>query len=431
MRIALIHPSLSAARGDVRMKKGGGENVVVWLAAGLARKGHDVHVFVASYSDEAYGARESQPFAVHEMGGPEWRPSSLLEMWRFASRMRRHWAQFDLVSSHGYPSYMWVVLAKLRCTRFPPVVWYCDEPDRVLYDREFNAHFSFADQGAVGGEPGRIRRDHEAARRSSSFSPSQLLPTAGRLRLVRALDRRYVRSMSGVLANSRFTAARLETIYGPDVQVIPCSPGIPTLGQVAQQLGPDVVSIGRLLPSKNVDTLLRAMRLLADRGVAARLRIVGVGPDETRLHILTRQLGLEDWVLFRGLVPDEKMAAEFTSARVLAYVPFDEPFGLVPLEAGLRGIPSVVSSHGGPAETVLDEVTGLHADASSISSVADGLGRLLGDARLASNLGTAMRQQVLDNYTVERFVDRFQAAVVALHPDRRITIETTPMAGCR
>src|SRR5215212_11181348 len=57
LRIAMIHPSLANARGDARMRKGGGENAVAWLAEALGRRGHRVHLLTSAYDDEMYGPR--------------------------------------------------------------------------------------------------------------------------------------------------------------------------------------------------------------------------------------------------------------------------------------------------------------------------------------------------------------------------------------
>jgi glycosyltransferase involved in cell wall biosynthesis len=220
--------------------------------------------------------------------------------------------------------------------------------------------------------------------------------------------------MGVVLANSRFTMDRLRVIYGPDLRVRPCIPGIPSPEHppIAGRLGADVLSLGRLLPSKNIDTVLHAVRLLVNRGQHVRLRIAGAGPHGDALRALARRLGLDEHVTFLGeLRRHDELAAAFVSARVLAFMSFDEPLGLVPLEAGLWGVPSVVSNHGGPAETVVDGVTGIHADPSSPESVADGLARLLNDEDLAMRLGEAMRREVLNEYTVARFADRFEAEV--------------------
>ena len=56
MRIALVHPSLATARGDSKMKRGGAENVVVWLAAELARRIAQVHRPYHSALEEALEA---------------------------------------------------------------------------------------------------------------------------------------------------------------------------------------------------------------------------------------------------------------------------------------------------------------------------------------------------------------------------------------
>jgi D-inositol-3-phosphate glycosyltransferase len=108
--------------------------------------------------------------------------------------------------------------------------------------------------------------------------------------------------------------------------------------------------------------------------------------------------------LFLGTLTDEEVQQQYRQADAVVYVPFDEPMGLVPLEAALHEVPAVVSNHGGPAEVVIHEQTGLHVDAASPEEIADALHRLAGDEALRHRLGAAARERVLREMSFARYL---------------------------
>lgn len=114
---------------------------------------------------------------------------------------------------------------------------------------------------------------------------------------------------------------------------------------------PRVLSIGRMVPRKGVDTVVRAMRHVP----GAELVIAGGGPgdeESTRLRALADGLGVGDRVRLIGSVSRAGVPALMRSADVLVTVPWYEPFGMVPLEALACGVPVVASAVGGHLDTV-------------------------------------------------------------------------------
>jgi glycosyltransferase involved in cell wall biosynthesis len=128
----------------------------------------------------------------------------------------------------------------------------------------------------------------------------------------------------------------------------------------ARAAEPLFVFTGRLAREKGVATLLHAIARVRDQGVAARLRVVGDGPERPALDRLTQKLGLRNAVEFTGWVPLPDVEAHLTDAWALvAPSVWAEPLGLTALEAIVRGIPVVASAAGGFTETVEPGVSGL------------------------------------------------------------------------
>ena len=110
--------------------------------------------------------------------------------------------------------------------------------------------------------------------------------------------------------------------------------------------------LGRLSPEKGLLQLLQGWRLLKAR--SARLVVAGEGPERRHLETFCREHGLNN-VEFRGFVSARDQDALWQGARALI-VPsiWEEPFGLVVLEAWAHGRPALVASRGGLPEIVTE-----------------------------------------------------------------------------
>ncbi|MBV8279649.1 MAG: glycosyltransferase family 4 protein [Verrucomicrobia bacterium] len=118
--------------------------------------------------------------------------------------------------------------------------------------------------------------------------------------------------------------------------------------------------LGRLSAEKGLWQLLQGWRLL--RAGTAKLVIAGDGPERTRLENLCRGHGLKN-VEFRGYVAVRDQDTLWQGARALI-VPsiWEEPFGLVVLEAWAHGRPALVSNRGGLPEIVTDSAARFSPD---------------------------------------------------------------------
>lgn len=193
------------------------------------------------------------------------------------------------------------------------------------------------------------------------------------------------------------------------IDVVPY-PVAPPSRPAAPAGGADVLYLGRLTSSKGVDVLLRALALLP--GVTAV--VAGDGPDRAELEQLATGLGLGERVRFPGWVDAGAGAALLWSSRVLALPSlWDEPFGIVGVEALVAGVPVVASAVGGIPSWLEDGVTGLLVEPGDAGSLAAALGRSLGDAALARSV-VAAAPAVATRYSAERHLESLLAELTAV-----------------
>lgn len=161
-----------------------------------------------------------------------------------------------------------------------------------------------------------------------------------------------------------------------------------------------LVSIGRLVPTKGHDLLIRACGEVMRSGLKVTLRLVGSGPLENELKSLAEAEGLDDCIEFCGALSFEQVLTVLEQADVFVLAPRliagHPPDGIpnVIAEAMALGIPIVTTRVSAIPELVEDNQTGLLVDAEDVSGFAKAIERLFHDPKLASTLSQAGRERV-------------------------------------
>ena len=164
--------------------------------------------------------------------------------------------------------------------------------------------------------------------------------------------------------------------------------------------------VGRLVPQKSPETMLRSFAALPGRVRAtARLAMVGVGPLSGALRRLAIDLGIDARVDWLG----ERDAKTLMSAfDILALTSDSEGHPLVVLEAMARGLPIVATDVGGVSETVRHGVNGFVAPVRGVREIAAALETLATDEVLRARMGKASLDLVR-NFSLDRMVDQTAA----------------------
>lgn len=155
---------------------------------------------------------------------------------------------------------------------------------------------------------------------------------------------------------------------------------------------PTIVYVGRLKEYKELDVVLEALALLADRGRNLRLRIAGKGDDRSRLEDRCRELGLEGRVEFLGYVTEERKRRLLRTAWVSVYPSPKEGWGITNIEAAACGTPAVASDSPGLRESVADGVSGILVPHEDREAWAGALERLVDDPDLRGRLADGARR---------------------------------------
>lgn len=166
-----------------------------------------------------------------------------------------------------------------------------------------------------------------------------------------------------------------------------------------------IVAVGRLVPKKGFDVLVRACGELRRRGAQFELRIIGGGPLRDDLLMLAEHEGIADRVQLTGSMSQSDVAAELAAAELFALAPVIMPDGdrdgvpNVILEAMAVGLPVVVSAVSGIPEVVTEGVTGRLVPPARPDLLAQALNDLLADPGERARLGSGGRTFVRENHS--------------------------------
>ncbi|MCD6310295.1 MAG: glycosyltransferase family 4 protein [Candidatus Eremiobacteraeota bacterium] len=414
MRIVLVHNSMANI--------GGAEKVGQWLCSGLSQKGHEVTLLAHAFNKKIEDSLISQGVCCKRI---TLRPVSLMNLKRRLAQFKftfdngipglkiLPWHIFDILeddvldeigrsirpilTSHDviisniWPVHLWIYRALKKQEKRPPILLICHEPNRELYSHITDTHTT------KGNLP--VLDDHQ--------------------KQLKKWDQIAFSMMDKIIANSNFTAGNTRAIYpNKDIKVAYMgfheerarynpSPGSSEILKI--------LTVNRLFYHKNVQGVIKAYsgfkKINPDLFAKTVLQVVGTGPYEENLKLLSRELGVNDKVEFTGFVGDEILPEYYVQADLVIYLPYDEPFGLVPVEAMFWEKPVIASSHGGPSETVVDGETGYLVDPGDHTGIAKAIEKLLLNPDLRTRMGVAGKSRVENMFTFDQCIDQIEQII--------------------
>ncbi|MDR3043078.1 MAG: glycosyltransferase [Desulfovibrio sp.] len=172
--------------------------------------------------------------------------------------------------------------------------------------------------------------------------------------------------------------------------------------------GPVILSVGRYVRQKNLDLLIRAVRILHDQHMPASLVLVGEGVERARLEALRDSLDLGGHVVLTGFRQD--VAAFFRAADIFAMPSDFEGFPIAQMEALYCGLPCVVSRHVPSLEVAAEASLVCETEPGDIAAK---LLSILRDDTLRARLSEAAHR-VIEPLTMPRYAERLLAFYAGL-----------------
>ncbi len=164
-----------------------------------------------------------------------------------------------------------------------------------------------------------------------------------------------------------------------------------------------LITTSRLVYKNAVDDVIRALTLLPSH---VSFAVLGIGPDDTTLRALVKELGLQERVHFFGYVDHADLPACLSLGDIFIRPSRTEGMGNSFIEAMARGLPVIATQEGGIADFLFDAKrnpdmaeTGFAVDKDSPSQIADAVLRILGDPEATQRTIGNAKSMVKEKYT--------------------------------
>lgn len=219
------------------------------------------------------------------------------------------------------------------------------------------------------------------------------------------------------VASSQYIKQRLMELGVSAKQICVVAPGVDP-DRIANvkptRCRSDVIYVGRLMNTKHLEVLIRAIVILKQRfNQRIRLAIVGWGPERARLEVLVNETGLKQNVTFLGALPeDDDVYSAMKASKVLVYPSAPEGgWAMSLIEASACGIPVVAareSEYGSCDENVIHGYNGVVVNAITPEAFAEGIYTILANQDTRHKLGKN-GIALAANYGWERQTDSLEA----------------------
>ncbi|MEO8502173.1 MAG: glycosyltransferase family 4 protein [Vicinamibacteria bacterium] len=372
---------------------GGGEKHTRSLATGLTRRGFHVEVITRKSSDDLPALEDDQGVIIHRVGPQGTGRGKKFAMVPKALRLARLLARQSDVLMNGGTRVLAIparlAIAGTRCA--------------LVLRPELNGELD-GTLALWGRAPREFERAlvHNAARLRNSL----LQRTGAVVAISEAIAREAIAA--------GFAGSKVHRIpHGIDMtEYAPASVEEKAAHRRVLGFPLDrtlVVYTGRLIEGKGLETLLSAMKSLADLPFW-HLVLVGSGSGqvisiEESLRKEAGTEGLRGRVTFTGRV--DNVAQYLQACDVFAFPTLDEALGMSAVEAQACGLPAVASKTGGVPDIVEDKVTGILVPPGEVGALAEGLRSLLTSPELRATMSGAARSRMQERFAFDIMVSRY------------------------
>lgn len=173
-------------------------------------------------------------------------------------------------------------------------------------------------------------------------------------------------------------------------------------------------TMARFVQNKGIEVFLASLLKLKEKNYNFKAIIGGDGEDAEKLHTLSKNLGLENYVSFIGWVQDKNNF--FNSIDIFCLPSLHEPFGIIVLEAMKFGVPMVCTKTQGPSEIIRDQVDGLLCTIGSSGELAEKLAYLIDNQAISKKYTKSSYLRLQENYETSIIAGKLADFIKSIKP---------------
>ncbi len=165
-----------------------------------------------------------------------------------------------------------------------------------------------------------------------------------------------------------------------------------------------VGTVARLIPSKGIDFLIRAVPKVLEKHSNVKFMIVGDGPEDGKLKKLAKEINCENYIIFTGYI--EYVWYCYRAFDIFVLPSLSEGLGIAVLEAMVSGKPVIASNTGGIPEIIEHGVNGYLVEPGDSWQIAEAILKLLSSPEERKRYGEAGYQTVVEKFDNNIMVDK-------------------------
>ncbi len=196
----------------------------------------------------------------------------------------------------------------------------------------------------------------------------------------------------------------------------PTSDGIQLRKELGLESKSVIISVGRLVHRKGQDVLIQSLPEILKSVPSAHLVLVGEGPYRSHLEKLIAELQVTEYVTLIGRIQYRDLPRYFCVGDIFVMPSRSrlaglevEGLGIVYLEASACGLPVVAGQSGGAPDAVIEGVTGVTVDGTSVSQISAAVIAAFADPEKSKAMGEAGRKWIYDNWRWDIWAKEFNA----------------------
>jgi glycosyltransferase involved in cell wall biosynthesis len=217
---------------------------------------------------------------------------------------------------------------------------------------------------------------------------------------------KYITTVSSFLKKNLTNRVKLD-VEKVKVIPMPVTPKTFNPSPLPEEKKKKILCVARFTQQKGLEFLIRACKILKNKGIDFEADIVGEGPLKDQLQEEINSLNLGDQVSLVKIMPQENLNQLYAESYLCVLPSIDEGFGLVLVEAQLCKRPVIGTKSGGIPDIIEDGVTGLLVPPRDHLSLASAMEKILTDEKLASQLAEEGYKSAIAKFSPEVVLQKY------------------------
>lgn len=175
-----------------------------------------------------------------------------------------------------------------------------------------------------------------------------------------------------------------------------------TPANIGEMVKNEILFVGRFVPAKNLDLLIKAFSIVYKNHFDTELVLVGDGPRSDALREKVQHRGISDRVRFTGYISNDNLPQTYKNANIFVLSSVSESYPLTLLEAMSCGTPVIAPSIGSIPEIIDNKKNGLVYKKGSVSELSKYMDFLLSNTKMQQKYGRAARTKAVNTFGWDR-----------------------------